>query len=83
MSVSMELKFQNNKMEYREVDSSRIEKLGYDYEKARLEVYFKNGHIYLYEQVPQNYYMECLLSESVGKYFFDNIAESFPRVQLR
>jgi len=70
-------------IEYREVESSRIVKMGYDYKKNRLEVHFTNGHIYQYEQVPENYYMECLLSDSIGRYFFENIAETFPYEILR
>jgi len=69
-------------MEYREVESSRIHKLGYDHEKNRLEVHFKNGHVYLYKEVPASFYTECLLADSVGKYFYDNIAESFPKKRV-
>jgi len=65
-------------MEYTEVKSSKLIKLGYDRNKSWLEVHFKNGHIYRFKEVPPKFYMECLVADSVGKYFFNNIYDVFP-----
>jgi len=43
-----------------------------------MEVHFKNGHIYLHKHVPPKFYMECLASDSIGKYYYQNIKEVFP-----
>jgi len=64
-------------MEYQEITSSKINKIGYERNTQKMEVHFKNGHIYLHTQVPPNYYMECLVAPSIGKYYFNNIKEVF------
>lgn len=65
-------------MEYKEVNSSKITKIGYDRTKLKMEIHFKNGHVYLHSEVPPNYYVECLVANSIGKYYFNNIKEVFP-----
>jgi len=65
-------------MEYKEVNSSKLTKIGYNRDSLKMEVHFKNGHIYLHSEVPASYYLECLVAASIGKYYFNNIKEVFP-----
>lgn len=65
-------------MEYNNVNSSKITKIGYDRKRKKMEVHFKNGHVYLHSEVPSIYYIECLVAPSIGKYYFNNIKEVFP-----
>lgn len=64
--------------EHVNVKSSKIKSVGYDLEKKVLEVKFKNGHLYIFKEVPANFYIECLMADSVGRFFYQNIMESFP-----
>lgn len=65
-------------MEYIEVNSSKIEKIGFDKTRQWMEVHLKNGHIYLHQHVPPKFYMECMAANSIGKYYYENIKEVFP-----
>jgi len=65
-------------MEYQVVLSSKINKVGYNRLTKKMEVHFKNGHIYLHSEVPSNYYVECLVAPSIGKYYYNNIKDVFP-----
>jgi len=65
-------------LEYTVVSSSKIEKIGFDKTKNWMEVHFKNGHIYLHQQVPPKFFMECLSAPSIGRYYFENIRAVFP-----
>lgn len=65
-------------MEYTKIISSKLLKLGFDRKKNWMEVHFKNGHVFLHKEVPPKFYMECLVAESVGRYYFENIREVFP-----
>ena len=50
-------------------ESSLIKSMGYDEETFELEVEFKNGKVYLYEQVPVQVYNSLAMADSVGKQF--------------
>jgi len=65
-------------MEYLLVNSSKINKIGYNRNSLKMEVHFKNGHVYLHSEVPLSYYVECVVANSIGKYYFNNIKEVFP-----
>lgn len=65
-------------MEYLSVNSSKITKIGYNRGALKMEIHFKNGHIYLHSEVPPSYYVECAAAASIGKYYFNNIKEVFP-----
>ena len=67
-----------NPIEHLAVKSSKITSIGYNSEHQILEVQFKNGHLYRYQQVPDNFYIECMMAPSVGQYFYDNIKDVFP-----
>lgn len=65
-------------MEYQDIKSSKISKIGYDKTTLKMKIHFKNGHVYLHSEVPANYYFECLVAPSIGKYYYNNIKEVFP-----
>ena len=50
-----------------EVKSSNIAEVGHNPESATLEVMFKSGDVYRYEDVPAEVVAELLASESLGK----------------
>ncbi len=65
-------------MEHTPVQSSRLKSIGYDIDQRKLEVLYKNGQLYRFKEVPPNFYTECLMAKSIGKYYFNNIKDSFP-----
>lgn len=65
-------------MEHTAVKSSRLKSVGYDYENQILEVAQKDGIIYQFSGVPANFWQEMMMAKSIGKYFFNNIKDSFP-----
>lgn len=54
------------------VDSSMIFQIGYDEDKT-LTVYFTNGRVYRFKDVPAEVLKEFLAAESKGKFFNSNI----------
>ncbi len=68
-------------MERIQVQSSKILTVAYNNEKSLLEVIYKNGQVYLYREVPPNFWLEMMLASSIGKYYFDNIHGVFPYKQ--
>jgi hypothetical protein len=56
-------------MDREQVKSSNIKSVGYDPEQKILEIEFKSGSVYQYEEVPEDVFQEMLVAESVGKYF--------------
>ena len=65
-------------MEHTTVKSSRLKSVGYDYESQILEVAQKDGIIYQFSSVPANFWQEMMMAKSKGKYFFNNVKDSFP-----
>lgn len=64
-------------MDREQVKSSNIKSVGYDQEQTLLEVEFKSGAVYQYEEVPEDVYQEMLAAESVGKYFNTQVKGSY------
>ena len=60
-------------MDLKEVKSSFIEAVGFDYDKNELTIKFKTGGIYVYERVPRFVYDGLMGAHSTGKYFKENI----------
>lgn len=56
-------------MDYISVESSNIEKIGYDDQKHQLHIIFLKKTHYVYFDVPHNTWEELLASESKGQYF--------------
>ena len=55
------------------IESSNIDKTIYDTKTENLEVTFKNGSTFIYEEVPHNIYTKFRMSESQGSFFNKNI----------
>jgi len=56
-------------MEYISVESSNIEKIGYDDQKRQLHILFLKKTHYIYYDVPVKTYEEFLASDSKGRFF--------------
>jgi hypothetical protein len=63
--------------------SSNLSSVGYDGDKAILEIQFKNGRIYRYFNVPQNIYDSLMSAGSKGKYFHWHIRRSYRYSRVR
>jgi hypothetical protein len=66
----------------RPVASSSIASIGYSARKRLLDVEFRSGVVYRYEQVPKTTAAEFLDAESKGRYFMRYIRGKFPYRQL-
>jgi len=61
-------------MKHTPVDSSsNIKAIGYDEESKTLEVVFKGGGHYSYENVPVEAHKELMAAKSIGNYLHSNI----------
>lgn len=60
-------------MEMQFVDSSNIERIGYDFNTSTLRVEFKSNRTYDYSNVPENVFNELRNASSVGSYHARNI----------
>ena len=57
--------------------------VGYDRKANELEVVFKTGDIYRYENVPPSKYADLLKAESKGMYMQEHIINVFPYRRLK
>lgn len=64
------------------VESSNIAAIGYDADSKTLQVDFKTGKRYQYQNVPPETFAEFQAADSVGKYFAANIRPDFLSVPL-
>lgn len=60
------------------VESSNIAEVGYDEHTNVLEVMFKNGGVYQYEDVPMSVFQNLCDSPSLGSFFHYNIKDYYP-----
>ena len=65
------------------VQSRDIAIVGYDGETATLEVTFRGGGVYRYNNVPERTYVDLMTSGSHGIYFNRNIKEKFSYAKVR
>ncbi len=64
-------------MKHIKVFSSNLESIAYDLESKTLEVQFKGGSRYQYENVPPGTYAGLLNSASKGSFFAQHIKNNF------
>lgn len=64
------------------VESSNIAAIGYDAESRTLQVDFKTGKRYQYQNVPPETFAEFKAADSVGKYLAAQIKNAFLAVPL-
>ena len=70
-------------MKRKPVESSNILAVGYNREKAQLEIEFKRSKVvYKYFDVPANVHRNLMKAESIGSYFNQNIAKEYEFVRL-
>lgn len=69
-------------MEMQFVDSSNIERIGYDSNSSTLRVEFKSKRTYDYFNVPENIFNELRSASSVGGYHARNIKNSYPYTEI-
>jgi hypothetical protein len=60
------------------VDSSSLASVGYDEATRILEIEFRNGSVYRYEQVPPQDYRVLMAAESKGAEFNRKIRPHYP-----
>ncbi len=65
-------------MELVTVESGAIHAIGYDGENGILEIIFNTGRIYQFIHVPPEQYRALRDAESKGRYFNENIRDTFP-----
>lgn len=52
-----------------EPDSTMVDRMSYSYATLKLTVTFKNGSVYIYDDVPNDIYNQVRASSSAGKAF--------------
>jgi hypothetical protein len=55
------------------VTSSQIKSIGYDPQTKQMEVEFKSGGVYQYENISAKDHEDLMAAESVGSHFYKNI----------
>ncbi len=69
-------------MERVAVRSTEIAIVGYEASSKTLEVAFRNGSVYHYEQVPPEMFQQFIKADSIGLYFADKIKTAFPYTKI-
>ena len=59
--------------QFAQVNSSNLDRVGYDSESKKMQVVFKKGTIYEYDDVTQAEYYGLLEAKSPGQYLSDHI----------
>jgi hypothetical protein len=65
------------------VESSALATVAYDYQRAILQVTFRDGAIYHYLDVPASGFEDLLRADSKGAYLNSHIRRRFPHQLLR
>lgn len=69
-------------MDRLKVESSNIKSIGFDKQSQTLEVEFKTKTVYVYSNVPEEFYNNLMLSGSKGAYFSKYIKNNFKYQKL-
>ena len=64
------------------VESSNLDAVAYDAENKRTLVWFKNGGLYAYNNVPQETYEQFLAAESKGEFLNAELKPKFPATKV-
>lgn len=65
------------------VNSSNLRSVGYDEEFKILEIEFKQGRIYQYNNVPLTHFMGLMNAASKGRFFAQYIRDRFPTKRVQ
>lgn len=70
-------------MQREKVNSSSLDSVGYDIDSRVLEIAFRNGTVYHYQNVPQQTWAQLMRAASKGRYFDRAIREryAFQRIE--
>jgi hypothetical protein len=60
------------------VSSSSLTSVGYDGGARLLEIEFRHGGVYRYQEVPRAVFAELMRSPSKGRYFNERIRDRYP-----
>lgn len=69
-------------MEMQFVDSTNIERIGYDPDSGTLRIQFKSNRTYDYSNVPEHIFNELKNANSIGGYHAKNIKNSYPYLEI-
>lgn len=69
-------------MDMQFVDSSNIERIGYDFNSSTLRIEFKSNRTYDYSNVPENVFNELITASSIGGYHARNIKDLYPCTEI-
>jgi len=69
-------------MERTAVRSTEIAIVGYDQSSKKLEIAFRTGSVYHYEDVPQEIYEGLIRAKSVGTYFAEYVKNTYSYVKM-
>ena len=64
------------------VTSQIIHSVGHDAEARTLEVQFRNGWLYRYDDVPAEIYRALMAADSHGRYLKQNIVDKFVTTRI-
>jgi hypothetical protein len=70
-------------MERQFLESSMMRTVGYDAKEQILEIEFQSGSIYHYYKVEEEVFNELIESESLGRYFRNNIQDLYAYGRVR
>jgi hypothetical protein len=70
-------------MNLKKVDSSMVNAVGYDSKSRSLEVVFRSGKAWIYEDVPKKVYQELIKSTSIGSYMRECIIDCYDSYPIR
>jgi hypothetical protein len=59
------------------VESSNLAAVGYNQDNEQLFIEFKNGNVYVYDNVPFPVYTDLMDADSLGSYFHKYIRTSY------
>ena len=62
--------------------SSNIAKIVYDEENSSMDIFFKSGRTYRYEQIPYEVWNAFVEAPSAGKFYSSSIKGTFNGVEL-
>lgn len=66
----------------KDVDSSMINKVGYDSESETLQIEYNSTALYQYFDVPKSVFDDLFSKESIGKYAHKNIRFNYEFVKI-
>lgn len=70
-------------MKRTKVNSSHFEAVGYDPAAHKMHIEFKNGSVYEYAGVPEQFHKTLMEADSQGSFFHENIKPHFEARRIK